>query len=65
MEWDGRWVRTRSSDQLAVLKMRECALDGASGESCGGGDGLMGHANRPVGLPGCLTIEVKVDDKGG
>jgi hypothetical protein len=23
----------------------------------------MGHADRPVGLQGCLTIEVKVDDE--
>ena len=65
MEWDGRWVRTRSGDQLAIVKMRECALDGASGQSRGGGDGLMGQAHRPVRLLGCLTIEVKIDDEGG
>ena len=38
MEWDGRRMRTRSIDQLTILKVCECALDGASGESCGGGD---------------------------
>ena len=65
MEWDGRWVRTRGSDQVAILKVCERALDGASGESCGGGDGLMRYADRPVGLLRCPTIEVKVNDEGG
>jgi hypothetical protein len=63
MEWDGGWVRPRGSDQVAILKMCERALDGAPGKSCGGGNGLMGHANRPVGLLRGLTIEVKVDDE--
>jgi hypothetical protein len=65
MEWDRRWVRTRGSDQLAILQVGECALDGASGESCGAGDGLMRCAHRPVGLLGCPTIEVKVNDERG
>jgi hypothetical protein len=38
MEWHGGRMRTRRSDQLAILKVCECALDGASGEPCGGGD---------------------------
>jgi len=38
MEWDGSWVRTRSSNQLPILQVCECALDGAPGESCGAGD---------------------------
>ena len=65
MEWDGRRVRTRSSDQLAILKMRECALDGASGQSRGGGDGLMGQAHRPVRLLRRLSIEIKINDERG
>ena len=65
MAGDGRGVRTRGSDQVALLKMCERALDGASGESCDGGDGLMRHADRPVGLLGCPTIEVKVNDERG
>jgi len=63
MERDCGWVRTRSGNQLASLQVGERALDGTSGETGGGGDGLMGHANRPMGLLGCLTIEVKVDDE--
>lgn len=65
MEWDGRGVRTRASDQPAILKVCERALDGASGESCGGGDGLVRYADGPVGLLGCPTIEVKVNDERG
>ena len=65
MERDGGWVRTRGGDQLAILKVRECDLYGASGEACGGGDRLMGQADRPVGLLGCLTIKVKVNDERG
>ena len=65
MDWDGGWVRTRSRDQLALLQMREGALDGAAGESGGGGEGLMGYADRPVRLLGGLTVKVKVDDERG
>jgi hypothetical protein len=65
MEWDGGWMRTRSRDQLASLKVCQCALDCASGKSCGGGDRLMGHVDRPVSLLGCVTIEVQVDDERG
>jgi hypothetical protein len=50
---------------LTILKVCERALNGASGESCGGGDGLMRDADRPVGLLGCPTIEVKVNDERG
>jgi hypothetical protein len=50
---------------MAVLKVCERALDGASGESCGGGNGLMRHPHRPVGVLGCPTIEVKVNDERG
>jgi len=53
MEWDGGCVHTRTCDQLAILKVCKRALDGASGESSGGGDRLVGQAHRPVGLLGC------------
>jgi len=65
MEWDGRGVGTRSSEQLPILKMREGALDGASGQSRGGGDGLMGQAHRPVRLLRRLSIEIKINDERG
>jgi hypothetical protein len=38
MKWNGGWMRTRSRDQLAILKVCKRALNGASRESCGGGD---------------------------
>jgi hypothetical protein len=38
MKWNGGWVRARSRDQLAILKVCECTLNCAPGESCGGGD---------------------------
>ena len=38
VERDGGGMCARSRDQLAILKVCECALDGASGESCGVGD---------------------------
>jgi hypothetical protein len=63
MKWDGSWMRARSRDQLAILKVRERDLDGASGEPCGGGNWLMGQADWPVGLLRCITIKVKIDDE--
>jgi hypothetical protein len=38
MEWDCGRVRTRRGDELAILKVRQRHLDGASGEACGAGD---------------------------
>jgi hypothetical protein len=38
MEWHSGRVSTRRSDQLPILKVCECALNGAPGESCSGGD---------------------------
>ena len=63
MQWNGRWMRPRTGNELATLKVRQGALNGASGESGRRGDGLMRRAHGPVGLLGCLTIEVKVDDE--
>ena len=65
MERDGCGVGTSRGDEVPTLKVREGALDGASGEAGGASNGLMRHADRPVGLLGCLTIEVKVDDERG
>jgi len=38
MEWDGGWVRTGGSDQLAILKVCQGTLGGASGEASGSCD---------------------------
>jgi hypothetical protein len=65
MERDGGWVRPCGSDQLAILKVCQGVLDGASGEAGGGGDRLMGPAYRPVCVLGCVTIEVEVDEERG
>jgi hypothetical protein len=65
MERHGRWVRTRGRDQLPRLKVCEGALDGASGKPGGAGNRLMGPADRPVGLLGCLAVEVKVNHERG
>jgi len=61
MEGHCGWVRTRRGDQLPILQVCERALDSASRQPGGRGDGLMGRANRPVRPLRCLTIEVKVD----
>ena len=42
MEWNGGGVRTGGGDQLAILKVCQCALDRASGEASGACDRLMG-----------------------
>ena len=63
MEGDGCWMRARRADKLALLKVCQGALDGASGKASCGSNRLMGHADRPVGLLGSLTIEVRVDDE--
>lgn len=63
MKRNGGWMRARGRDQLAILKVRERALNGASRQSGGACDGLMGYADRPIRLLGRLTIEEKVDDE--
>lgn len=65
MERDGGGVRPRRIDQLPILKVGERALDGASRETGGGGDGLMRHADRPMSLLAGLTIKVNVDNVRG
>ena len=65
MQWNGRWMRPRTGNELATLKVRQGALNGASGESGRRGDGLMRRAHGPVGLLGCLTIEVEIDNERG
>jgi hypothetical protein len=65
MERDRCGMRTRSGDEFTTLKVRERALDRASGEAGGGRDGLMRHAHGPIRLLGCLAIKVEVDDKRG
>ena len=61
MERDGGRMGTRGRDEMARLKVRECALDGASGEASGRGNGLMRCADGPAGMLGGAAIEVKVN----
>ena len=65
MEWNGGGVSSGGGDQLAILKVGQCALDRAAGQARAGGDRLMGHAYRPVRVLGGLTIEVEVNDERG
>jgi hypothetical protein len=63
MEGDGGGVGARRGDQLPLLQVGQCTLNRAAGETGAGGNGLMRHADRPVGVLGRVTIEMKVNDE--